>query len=251
MADQTHLLCDDLMLFFRPSKRACGIPIENRTRDPTSLSSYHRVIGLPHNGEVAIQGDCRMVIMKPCELLRISPYRMTVVNEIVYSMPYCGAISWCCCWKSCGHTSFCMSLCYYGSHVLRMSLTLQRWMFTNRLNDDLPCWNSRVSRERACVNWQSNFTWWDSECRYRVVHSLYVLQYLNIVTIGETVTPWWRILEFIFVLIQVARARELFNWTGSFGSVAGTLLLLGAMKTKNPAMVAPLLPIGWVLGKTR
>lgn len=38
------------------------------------------------------------------------------------------------------------------------------------------------------------------------------------------------------------------NWTGSFVAVASVGLIAGAVKRGNPAMVAPLLPLGYILG---
>ena len=39
------------------------------------------------------------------------------------------------------------------------------------------------------------------------------------------------------------------NWSGSFTAIVGTLLTIGAIKTHKPQLLAPLLPLGYVVGK--
>ncbi len=47
---------------------------------------------------------------------------------------------------------------------------------------------------------------------------------------------------------QVARAREMFMWLGSFYAIAGTAMIAGFSKTKRPAAIAPLLPLTFIVG---
>lgn len=47
---------------------------------------------------------------------------------------------------------------------------------------------------------------------------------------------------------QIARARDLFVWLGSFYGVAGGAMLAGFARTKNPRILAPLLPLTFVVG---
>lgn len=46
--------------------------------------------------------------------------------------------------------------------------------------------------------------------------------------------------------VEMARARELFNWTLTFTCTVGTLGLLGAVKTKTPTPLIPLVPLSFV-----
>jgi len=47
---------------------------------------------------------------------------------------------------------------------------------------------------------------------------------------------------------QIARAREMFLWLGSFYGIAGFAMLSGFARTKKPAVIAPLLPLTFVVG---
>lgn len=53
----------------------------------------------------------------------------------------------------------------------------------------------------------------------------------------------------VFFCLQIARTRELLNWSGSFAAIVGTLLTVGAIKSHKPQLLAPLLPLGYVVGK--
>jgi len=47
---------------------------------------------------------------------------------------------------------------------------------------------------------------------------------------------------------QVAGAREMFLWLGSFYVLAGTGMIMGFARTKKPAAIAPLLPLTFLVG---
>merc|ERR1712154_96836 len=47
---------------------------------------------------------------------------------------------------------------------------------------------------------------------------------------------------------QVAGAREMFLWLGSFYALAGGAMLAGFVRTKKPAAIAPLLPLTFIVG---
>jgi len=49
------------------------------------------------------------------------------------------------------------------------------------------------------------------------------------------------------VAMQVAKARDLFYWLGSFYVVAGLAMVTGFARTKKPAAIAPLLPLTFVV----
>jgi len=49
------------------------------------------------------------------------------------------------------------------------------------------------------------------------------------------------------VALQVAKARDLFYWLGSFYVVAGLAMVSGFARTKKPAAIAPLLPLTFVV----
>ncbi|XP_057299660.1 plasminogen receptor (KT)-like [Hydractinia symbiolongicarpus] len=46
--------------------------------------------------------------------------------------------------------------------------------------------------------------------------------------------------------VQLARQREMFNWVAAFTGTTSVVLLLGFMRKKNPAALAPLLPLGFI-----
>eukprot|EP00095_Tigriopus_kingsejongensis_P001643 maker-scaffold121_size336169-snap-gene-2.37 protein:Tk01643 transcript:maker-scaffold121_size336169-snap-gene-2.37-mRNA-1 annotation:"hypothetical protein L798_15617" len=48
--------------------------------------------------------------------------------------------------------------------------------------------------------------------------------------------------------IQVARAREMFVWLGSFYGLATVAMIRGFQTTKRPGVLAPLLPLTFLLG---
>lgn len=48
--------------------------------------------------------------------------------------------------------------------------------------------------------------------------------------------------------MQLARAREMFNWWASFYGLAGLGMIVGFAKKRNPAVLAPLLPLTFVVG---
>ncbi|XP_025110919.1 plasminogen receptor (KT)-like isoform X2 [Pomacea canaliculata] len=48
--------------------------------------------------------------------------------------------------------------------------------------------------------------------------------------------------------MQIARGRDLFLWWGSFYTVASTAMVVGFMKKRNPAVLAPLLPLTFIVG---
>ncbi|XP_023344503.1 plasminogen receptor (KT) [Eurytemora carolleeae] len=50
------------------------------------------------------------------------------------------------------------------------------------------------------------------------------------------------------VASQIAGAREMFVWLGSFYAIAGTAMLAAFFRTKKPATIAPLLPLTFVVG---
>merc|ERR1719336_1200412 len=47
---------------------------------------------------------------------------------------------------------------------------------------------------------------------------------------------------------QIAKARELFLWFGSFYAVAGGAMLAAFARTKKPTAIAPLLPLTFLVG---
>lgn len=47
---------------------------------------------------------------------------------------------------------------------------------------------------------------------------------------------------------QLAMAREAFNWYAGFYGVAALGLLAGFAKTKHPGMIAPLVPLTFLVG---
>jgi len=47
---------------------------------------------------------------------------------------------------------------------------------------------------------------------------------------------------------QVAKAREMFLWLGSFYVLAGGGMLAGFLRTKKPVAIAPLLPLTFLVG---
>lgn len=49
------------------------------------------------------------------------------------------------------------------------------------------------------------------------------------------------------VAMQVAKARDMFYWFGSFYILAGTAMVLGFSRSKKPAAIAPLLPLTFVV----
>ncbi|KAL3869614.1 hypothetical protein ACJMK2_042281 [Sinanodonta woodiana] len=50
------------------------------------------------------------------------------------------------------------------------------------------------------------------------------------------------------VAIAVARARDIFVWFGSFYATSAFLMLAGFAKKKNPGVIAPLIPLTFILG---
>ncbi|XP_070563553.1 plasminogen receptor (KT)-like [Ptychodera flava] len=48
--------------------------------------------------------------------------------------------------------------------------------------------------------------------------------------------------------MQIARARDLFYWWGSFYGVCLLGMTAGALKGKNPRLLAPLVPLTFILG---
>eukprot|EP00918_Siedleckia_nematoides_P030461 GHVU01065996.1.p1 GENE.GHVU01065996.1~~GHVU01065996.1.p1 ORF type:complete len:137 (-),score=14.17 GHVU01065996.1:2062-2472(-) len=48
--------------------------------------------------------------------------------------------------------------------------------------------------------------------------------------------------------MQLARARDMFNWCGSFYVLALLGLARGFKKTKNPGFLGPLLPLTFIIG---
>lgn len=50
------------------------------------------------------------------------------------------------------------------------------------------------------------------------------------------------------VASQVAGAREMFLWLGSFYVIAGAGMIAGFARTKKPAAIVPLLPLTFVVG---
>lgn len=48
--------------------------------------------------------------------------------------------------------------------------------------------------------------------------------------------------------MQLARTREMFYWVASFAGTVGLVLVAGAMKTGNPRLLGPLLPLGFGVG---
>lgn len=47
---------------------------------------------------------------------------------------------------------------------------------------------------------------------------------------------------------QIARTREMFTWLATFYVVAGVAMIRGYRITKNPAALAPLLPLTFIVG---
>lgn len=47
---------------------------------------------------------------------------------------------------------------------------------------------------------------------------------------------------------QLAGSREMFMWLGTFYLIAGTAMVAGFLKTRRPAVVAPLLPLTFLVG---
>ena len=47
---------------------------------------------------------------------------------------------------------------------------------------------------------------------------------------------------------QLSRQREMFNWWLGFYSLASVGLIMGTIKTKNPAVITPLVPMSFVFG---
>ena len=47
---------------------------------------------------------------------------------------------------------------------------------------------------------------------------------------------------------QLSRAREMFQWWLGFYSVASIGLIMGTIKTKNPAVLSPLVPLSFMFG---
>jgi len=50
------------------------------------------------------------------------------------------------------------------------------------------------------------------------------------------------------VAMQIARSREMLNWFGSFYLLAATGMVTGFRKTAKPGLLAPLLPLTFILG---
>eukprot|EP00092_Neocalanus_flemingeri_P088195 GFUD01111410.1.p1 GENE.GFUD01111410.1~~GFUD01111410.1.p1 ORF type:complete len:154 (+),score=49.66 GFUD01111410.1:220-681(+) len=50
------------------------------------------------------------------------------------------------------------------------------------------------------------------------------------------------------VAMQIAKAREMFLWLGSFYVFAGGAMVAGFARTKKPAAIAPLLPLTFLVG---
>ncbi|KAK3594567.1 hypothetical protein CHS0354_006256, partial [Potamilus streckersoni] len=48
--------------------------------------------------------------------------------------------------------------------------------------------------------------------------------------------------------MTIARARDIFVWFGSFYATSAVLMLTGFAKKKNPGMIAPLIPLTFILG---
>lgn len=48
--------------------------------------------------------------------------------------------------------------------------------------------------------------------------------------------------------MQIAQARELFNWFGSFYAVAATGMIVGFQRSKRPGLLVPLLPLTFIFG---
>lgn len=48
--------------------------------------------------------------------------------------------------------------------------------------------------------------------------------------------------------MQLSGAREMFNWLGSFYALATVGGLLGFARSKNPAVIAPLVPLTFIVG---
>ena len=48
--------------------------------------------------------------------------------------------------------------------------------------------------------------------------------------------------------MQVAKSREMFNWIAAFAGTVSFGLLAGAARTRNPKLLAPLLPMGFGTG---
>lgn len=47
---------------------------------------------------------------------------------------------------------------------------------------------------------------------------------------------------------QIAKAREMVVWLGSFYTLAATGMITGFLRTKRPAVIAPLLPLTFMVG---
>jgi len=50
------------------------------------------------------------------------------------------------------------------------------------------------------------------------------------------------------VAMQVARAREMFYWFGSFYVLAGSAMMAAFSRTSRPSTLAPLLPLTFIVG---
>ncbi|XP_066916324.1 plasminogen receptor (KT)-like [Clytia hemisphaerica] len=46
--------------------------------------------------------------------------------------------------------------------------------------------------------------------------------------------------------IQMARQREMFNWIASFTGTVSFFAVVAATKSKNPKLLAPILPLGFI-----
>lgn len=50
------------------------------------------------------------------------------------------------------------------------------------------------------------------------------------------------------VALQIARAREMLNWFGTFYAVASVGMLTGFRHTRKPGVLVPLLPLTFIFG---
>lgn len=48
--------------------------------------------------------------------------------------------------------------------------------------------------------------------------------------------------------MQLSGSREMFNWVGSFYGIATLAMLLGFSRSKNPGVLAPILPLSFIVG---
>jgi len=48
--------------------------------------------------------------------------------------------------------------------------------------------------------------------------------------------------------MQLARSRELFTWTASFAGTVSLACIAGFLKKKNPAILLPIVPLGFTIG---